>query len=191
MPEPDERTGMSGGARWAIALVAAVALVVAFFALRGRDDEPETAARPSTATQEQAGAEQPAGGGEPAPKDEHTARDEETGGEPAPAEEPQGGEPAPDEEPRAEEPAVAVVRVRGGEPVGGVQQLEVRRGDRIRFRVVADADDEVHLHGYDVEKAVGPGRRATFDVEATIEGRFEVELHGTGTQIARVDVTPS
>lgn len=185
MPEPDERTGMSGGARWAIALVAVVALVVAFFALQGGgDDEPETAVRPATATQEEPAAE------EPAVKEEHTARDEgaggeEPGGEEAPAEE------APAEEPQAEEPAVPVVRVRGGEPVGGVQEIEVRTGDRIRFRVVADADDEVHLHGYDIEAAVGPGRPATFDVGATIEGRFEVELHGTGTEIAQVDVTPS
>lgn len=170
---------MSGGARWAIALVAVVALVVAFFALRGGDDEPDTAARPATATQEEPAAE------EPAVKDEHTARDEGAGGEES------GGEEAPAEEPHAEEPTVPVVRVRDGEPVGGVQELEVPTGDRIRFRVVADADDEVHLHGYDVEKAVGPGRPATFNVEATLEGRFEVELHGTGTQIAQVDVTPS
>jgi hypothetical protein len=189
MPEPDERTGMSGGARWAIALVAVVALVVAFFALRGDDDEPETAARPATATQEVPAAE------EPAVKDEHTARDEAAGGEGAGGEESggeeSGGVEAPDEQPHAEEPTVPVVRVRDGEPVGGVEEIEVRTGDRIRFRVVADADDEVHLHGYDIEKPVGPGSPATFDAEATVEGRFEVELHGTGTQIAQVDVTPS
>jgi hypothetical protein len=175
---------MSGGARWAIALVAVAALVVAFFALRGGEDEPETAARPATAAQE-----------EPAVKDEHTARDEgangaEAGGDEAPADGPPADEPQA-EELQAEEPAVPVVRVRDGEPVGGVQELEVATGDRIRFLVVADADDEVHLHGYDIEKAVGPGRPATFNLKATAEGRFEVELHGTGTQIAQVDVTPS
>jgi hypothetical protein len=185
MPEPDERTGMSGGARWAVALVAVVALVVAFFALQGGgDDEPETAARPATAAQEEPAAEAPV------VKDEHTARGEGAGGE-EPDREGSGGEEAPAEEPQAEEPTVPVVRVQDGEPVGGVQEIEVRTGDRIRFRVVADAGDEVHLHGYDIQEAVGPGRPATFDVEATIEGRFEVELHGTGTEIAQVDVTPS
>ena len=84
---------------------------------------------------------------------------------------------------------VPTVRVRGGKPVGGVRKIEVDEGDRIRFRVTDDSAGEVHLHGYDVEKEVGPGNPASFNVEATITGRFEVELH-PATQIAEVTVNP-
>src|SRR3954452_23854423 len=87
-------------------------------------------------------------------------------------------------------PVVPVVRIRGGKPVAGVRRITVHKGERIRFSVVSDAPGEVHLHGYDVERELTPGRPARFNLRATIEGRFEVELHGTDTQVARLDVTP-
>jgi hypothetical protein len=87
-------------------------------------------------------------------------------------------------------PEVATIRISGGEPVGGVRKLTFREGGTIRFRVTDEADDEVHLHGYDVEKPVGPGKAASFSVPATITGRFEVELHGNATPIAEVTVEP-
>ena len=82
------------------------------------------------------------------------------------------------------------MRVRAGAPVGGVRHLAFRKGERIRFAVISDAAGEVHLHGYDVERELTPGRAARFDLRATLEGRFEVELHGTDTQVARLDVRP-
>lgn len=87
-------------------------------------------------------------------------------------------------------PPVPEIVVRAGAPVGGVEEIELRKGERIRFTVVADAPDEVHLHGYDVEQPAAPGRPARFDVPAELEGIFEVELHHSGAQIASVTVEP-
>jgi FtsP/CotA-like multicopper oxidase with cupredoxin domain len=164
MSEREEQAGTSGGVRWAIALAAVVVLVVAFIVLKGggsSDDGPSQQAAQSATTAQQ----QPT-----------TQQDTTTGttGQ-------QAAEPAP---------AGPTIRVKGGKPVGGVQKLAFHKGDRIRFRVVSDSADEAHFHGYDVEKELAPGRRVAFDVEATIEGRFEVELHHAGGQIARVDVLP-
>lgn len=92
----------------------------------------------------------------------------------------------------APEPELITVRVRGGEPVGGVQTISARRGDDIRIRVTADAPEEVHLHGYDIEQPVGPGEPALFEIDdANLEGIFEIELHGSGVQIANLRVSPS
>lgn len=91
---------------------------------------------------------------------------------------------------RAAEPAVAKIVVRGGEPVDGVKKLVFRKGDTIRFTVDADAPEEVHLHGYDVARDVGPGQPATFAVPANIEGIFEAELEHAGTEIASITVEP-
>jgi hypothetical protein len=45
------------------------------------------------------------------------------------------------------------------------------------------------VHGYDLEKEVGPEPvRVSFP--ATITGIFEIELHGTGEQIAELRVDP-
>jgi hypothetical protein len=88
------------------------------------------------------------------------------------------------------EPAAPTIVVEGGRPVGGVEELVFSAGDRVRFSVRADGDDEVHLHGYDIEREVGPSRVARFDFPATIEGLFEAELHGSGEQIAELRIEP-
>jgi len=43
--------------------------------------------------------------------------------------------------------------------------------------VSADAHDVIHLHGYNIEKDIEPGKPATFKFTAGIEGIFEIESH--------------
>jgi hypothetical protein len=90
----------------------------------------------------------------------------------------------------AVEPKVATIEIREGEPVGGVQDLEFDAGDDIRFRVESDAAWEIHLHGYDVSEEVEAGGSVEFDVPATAEGVYEVEIEETATHIAEVTVNP-
>ena len=82
------------------------------------------------------------------------------------------------------------VRVVDAKPQGGVQKLSFKKGDTVKFRVVSDTADEIHVHGYDVHENVAKGGTVTFDFPAKIEGRFVVELEGKGEQIAQLDVTP-
>jgi mannitol-specific phosphotransferase system IIBC component len=89
------------------------------------------------------------------------------------------------------EPAIPVVTVKDAKPVGGIKKLKFTKGDQIRFKVVSDTADEIHFHGYDIGQDVKAGGSTTFDVKATIEGRFEVELEEHGQQIAEVEVDPS
>ena len=86
--------------------------------------------------------------------------------------------------------AIPVVRVRDGKPVGGIQKFDYNKGDQIRIKVVSDVGDEVHFHGYDIGKDVKPGGSVTFDLPASIEGVFEMELESRGEQIAEVRVNP-
>jgi hypothetical protein len=85
--------------------------------------------------------------------------------------------------------AVPTVVVEDGEPVGGIRTLTYKEGDRIRFKVESDTSDEVHVHGYDIEKQVKAGGSVVFDFPATIEGGFEAEMHHGG-QIAELIVNP-
>jgi hypothetical protein len=84
-----------------------------------------------------------------------------------------------------------VVTVKDAKPVGGVQRLKFTKGGTIHFTVRSDTADEIHFHGYDVHEDVKAGGEVTFDVPATIEGRFVVELEDHKTQIAEVEVDPS
>jgi len=169
--DDEKRTGgLSGAARIGL-VAAAIAVLAAGFVIASGGGDDEQARRsdepPRTTTQAGDGGAERSGG---------TAR---------PSESADHGDRA-----QAGRPTVEVVRVRGGKPVGEVKTLEYHRGDRIRLRVTADAPDEVHVHGFDVEKRVGPSAPARFNLEADIEGRFEVELHESGAQIATIEVSP-
>ena len=92
--------------------------------------------------------------------------------------------------PKPRRPAVPTIVVREGDPVGGAETIDVDVGDRARFRIRSDVAEEVHVHGYDVTEAIPAGGVATVSFGADIEGIFEIELHGSGAQIAELRVNP-
>src|SRR5829696_10167834 len=73
---------------------------------------------------------------------------------------------------------------------GKVTKLRFEQGETVRFRVRADVADHVHVHGYDLIKAVEPGKTVTFSFPADITGIFEIELEDAGEQIAQLRVDP-
>ena len=94
------------------------------------------------------------------------------------------------------EPSPERIRIAGGEVVGGPKKITVLTGDRVRIVVSADAPDDIHLHGYDIEKKVAPGAPARFDFKASNEGQFEMESHvaedaGGEPKVATLVVEPS
>ena len=160
---------MSRNGRIALIATAIVVAVLAFvIASPGNDDE----------------------GGEQAAQ---TTTQAETGGaEATPAETEAGTETTPPEPP---EPEVTRIRIRGGEVAGGAATITVKKGDVVRIVVAADAPDDIHLHGYDIEKPAAPGQPARFKLKADIEGSFEMESHvaedaGRDPLIARLNVEP-
>ncbi len=92
--------------------------------------------------------------------------------------------------PASEDSESLAIDVKGGTPVGGVKSLTVKKGDRVRFTVSSDTTSEIHVHAYDIMKDAGPGKPATFDFKAAIEGIFEVEVEDTGEQIVKLTVNP-
>src|SRR5215213_4677018 len=72
---------------------------------------------------------------------------------------------------------VASLDIRGGKVPGGPAEFRVKHGDRVLLSVGSDTPDDIHLHGYDIEKKVAPGQRADFRFTANLEGEFEIESH--------------
>ena len=94
------------------------------------------------------------------------------------------------------EPVVTRIEIRGGEVAGGPADIEVTKGDAVRIVVSSDAADNLHLHGYDIERKAAPGRPARFKFTADVEGIFEIESHvaedvGRDPLIAKLTVEPS
>jgi Cu-Zn family superoxide dismutase len=80
--------------------------------------------------------------------------------------------------------------IENGEPVDGIAELEYSAGDEIEFTVESDVAEEIHVHGYDLNKEVPAGGSVTFSFPAEIEGIFEVEMEGQAVQIAELRVNP-
>lgn len=88
-------------------------------------------------------------------------------------------------EPRS---TTVTIRVVGGKPEGGIARPSLERGERVVLVVRSDGADEVHLHGYDIARAVAAGGSARIAFVARIPGRFELELEGSGVQLAELTV---
>src|SRR3954465_11206894 len=74
------------------------------------------------------------------------------------------------------EPSATTITVKDDMPVGGIQKIEVSKGDTVRLRGVPEnVADEVHLHGYDLMQDVAPGQPVTFEFTGDTEGVYEAE----------------
>ena len=153
-------------------VLATVIILAGGFVLASQAAEDETPQTPASATTTEA---KPEAGAEP---DEPTA----TTGTRTEAQETEAA-PAP-------KPRIPTLVVEDGRPRGEVRTLTFDKGERVRFRVRSDVPEELHIHGYDRYVDVGPGKTTTVSFPATIEGIFEVELHGAGAQLASLRVEP-
>jgi FtsP/CotA-like multicopper oxidase with cupredoxin domain len=90
-------------------------------------------------------------------------------------------------------PPTAQIAIKDDAPVGGVEQIEVTKGDRVVLEVSSDAAGELHVHGYELEQELTPGKTATLRFPADIDGKFEIELHaasGAHAPVAELTVQP-
>jgi hypothetical protein len=169
----EDQTGLSNLQRLAIVVGAIVILVVAYIVFSGGSDDGKKAASQPAATG--TSSTQSTDTSETDTSETDTS-ETDTGGTTTAA-------PAP-------APAPPTVRVVDAKPQGGVKKLNFTKGDTIRFRVVSDTADEIHVHGYDLMKDVPAGGSVTFSFKGSIDGRFVVELEDHGEQIAELDVQP-
>jgi hypothetical protein len=94
------------------------------------------------------------------------------------------------------EPPVTRISVKGGVLVGDAKTIRVAKNDIVRIVVSSDAPDQIHLHGYDIEKEAKPGNPARFQFKADAEGAFVLESHaaedaGKDPLLAHLLVGPS
>ena len=92
--------------------------------------------------------------------------------------------------PAAPKPTTVAIRVVGGVPQGGIARPKVKKGDRVVIVIRSDAGESVHVHGYDVERTITPGKPVRLPLTATIPGRFEVEMHHPDAVVAVLTVNP-
>lgn len=82
------------------------------------------------------------------------------------------------------------ITVAGGRASGGIVRVTVAKDTPVVLSVTSDVEDEAHLHGYDLSIPLTPGEPNLLSFRAKTPGRFELELHHAGTQIAELTVEP-
>ena len=90
----------------------------------------------------------------------------------------------------ATKPTTITIVVKGGRPQGGIQRPRIDKGDKVVLVVKTDAGEDVHFHGYDIEKPVTPRTPVRIPFTATLPGRFELELHHPDALLAVIEVKP-
>lgn len=80
--------------------------------------------------------------------------------------------------------------VTDGKLASGPAALRVRQGERVRLTIESNANDELHLHGYDLKLRIKAGEPATLEFAASRSGRFELELHRRHAGLGALEVYP-
>lgn len=74
-----------------------------------------------------------------------------------------------------------------GEEVSGDTEATVATGTDVTIEVTSDANDRIHVHGYDLYGEISDGS-GTVEFTADIPGVFEVELEEAGTLLVELTV---
>lgn len=81
-----------------------------------------------------------------------------------------------------------VIAVKDGMVSPPTHRVKIAKGATVRLLITSDVDDEVHVHGYDVEKELPAGQQADVQFVADQAGLFEVETHESGIQLVQLEV---
>ena len=95
--------------------------------------------------------------------------------------------PAP---PAATTPTTISISVVNGRPVGGIRRTTVKKGTIVRYVIRTARGTDMHLHGYNLERAVRKGKPTILQFTAKLAGRFELELHHPDAVLAQLTVRP-
>ncbi len=90
------------------------------------------------------------------------------------------------------------LRIENGRVSANMRLIRVKQGDVVKLRWNSDRPMILHLHGYDIEQKVEPGRVAEMTFNARATGRFSVEAHTPrqgggqthGAPIVQIEVYP-
>jgi hypothetical protein len=81
-------------------------------------------------------------------------------------------------------------KIANGQVTPSAERVEVKVGTLVKITVTTDAEDELHVHGYDKRLTVVPSTPRTLTFLADQTGRFEIEFHKLDKLIYQLVVTP-
>ena len=80
------------------------------------------------------------------------------------------------------------VSVTDGKVEPAPRRVEVEKDSQVRLLVTSDVDDELHVHGYEIEAELEAGRPTTVELSADQTGLFGVETHESELELLQLEV---
>jgi ABC-type glycerol-3-phosphate transport system substrate-binding protein len=103
---------------------------------------------------------------------------------------PNTNSPSNTADPSGEQADVTInVTVANGKVNPSGATIKAKAGQTVLVTAVSDAEDEVHIHGYDKELPLTPGKPASVKFTANMKGTFEIETHESGKLVAKLVVS--
>ncbi|GAA1627309.1 hypothetical protein GCM10009744_13870 [Kribbella alba] len=81
------------------------------------------------------------------------------------------------------------ITVANGKVTPSGDTIKAKVGQTVLVTAVSDAADEVHIHGYDKQLPLTPGKPASVKFTANMKGTFEIETHESGKLVAKLVVS--
>jgi hypothetical protein len=108
----------------------------------------------------------------------------------APATQPKTSTPSNTTDPSRDLADVTLnVTLTGGKVNPSGVTVKAKAGQTVLITAVSDTRDELHVHGYDKELELQPGKPVSVTFKADIKGTFEVETHESGKLVAKLVVS--
>ncbi|HEY5179376.1 MAG TPA: cupredoxin domain-containing protein [Dermatophilaceae bacterium] len=85
-------------------------------------------------------------------------------------------------------PLTIDVTVANGKVSPSGAKYDVVKGSTVTINVSSDANETVHVHGYEIEKDVTPGQKLVITFVANMTGSFDIETHVIDATIATLNV---
>ena len=91
-------------------------------------------------------------------------------------------------EPDPATPVTVTVAVTDGKVTPKPHRVKIAQGSVVELQVTSDVDDELHVHGFDVERPLEAGVTTTVELQADEPGLYEVETHETELELLQLEV---
>jgi hypothetical protein len=103
---------------------------------------------------------------------------------------PKTNTPSNTADPSGEQADVTInVTVANGKVNPSGTSIKVQAGQTVLITAISDAADQLHIHGYDKELELQPGKTAQVKFTANMKGTFEIETHESGKLVAKLVVS--
>jgi len=137
------------------------------------------------------GSDSPSGGGSPStPTTAPTTQPSDVPTNTPTPGKPDSSTPSNTTDPSGEQADVTInITVANGKVNPSGAAVKVKAGQTVLVTAISDAEDEVHIHGYDKELELAPGKTQSVKFTANMKGTFEVETHKSGKLVAKLVVS--